>query len=169
MDFKTDPNGFVIPIPPFPRETKAAEEAARKAAAAALDATTIGLGDRLLQSMHSTAGDAAAAAAAAGFPSLATSDDPMLNAAKLEFLKRYGAKYGYGGRIDTLYPAEVGDRMQPHEHYLDYTGSSVYANSQIDAVFQELRTHLFGNPHSANPSSSFASEKVEEARDMVLK
>lgn len=59
--------------------------------------------------------------------------------------------------------------MEPHEHYLDYTGASVYANSQLDAVFKELRSSLFGNPHSANPSSSFASEKVEEARDIVLK
>ncbi|KAI8474571.1 MAG: pyridoxal phosphate-dependent transferase [Monoraphidium minutum] len=90
-------------------------------------------------------------------------------AAKAEFLKRHGAKYGYGGRIDELYPKEVGNRMGPHEHYLDYTGSSVYANSQLEAVFAELRGHLFGNPHSANPSSSFAGERVEEARDIVLK
>lgn len=59
--------------------------------------------------------------------------------------------------------------MAPNEHYLDYTGSSVYANSQLEAVFAELRGHLFGNPHSANPSSSFASEKVEDARDLILK
>jgi molybdenum cofactor sulfurtransferase len=59
--------------------------------------------------------------------------------------------------------------MEPHEHYLDYTGSSVYANSQLEAIFRELRGHLFGNPHSANPSSSFASERVEAARDLVLK
>lgn len=59
--------------------------------------------------------------------------------------------------------------MQPHEHYLDYTGSSVYTNSQLDAVFKDLRGHVYGNPHSANPSSTLASERVEEARDAVLK
>lgn len=59
--------------------------------------------------------------------------------------------------------------MGAHEHYLDYTGSSIYANSQVEAVFAELRTHLFGNPHSANPSSSLASERVEEGRDIVVR
>lgn len=28
---------------------------------------------------------------------------------------------------------------------------------------------MFGNPHSANPSSSMTGEKVEEVRDLVLK
>ena len=35
---------------------------------------------------------------------------------------RYGRQYGYSGRIDYLYPREVGLRMKPGEHYLDYTG-----------------------------------------------
>ena len=38
------------------------------------------------------------------------------------FLAQYGQRYGYGGRIDRLYSAEVGARMKPDEHYLDYTG-----------------------------------------------
>jgi selenocysteine lyase/cysteine desulfurase len=36
-------------------------------------------------------------------------------------------------------------------------------------VFEELRSHMFGNPHSANPSSSMTGDKVEEVRDLVLK
>jgi hypothetical protein len=36
-------------------------------------------------------------------------------------------------------------------------------------VFKELRSNMYGNPHSANPSSSLTSEKVEEVRDMVLR
>lgn len=35
-------------------------------------------------------------------------------------------------------------------------------------VFEELRNHMFGNPHSANPSSSMTGDKVEEVRDLVL-
>lgn len=54
--------------------------------------------------------------------------------------------------------------MKPNEHYMDYTGSSVYCQSQIEQVFEELRTHMFGNPHSANPSSSMTGDKVEEVR-----
>ncbi|EFJ44557.1 hypothetical protein VOLCADRAFT_64703 [Volvox carteri f. nagariensis] len=59
--------------------------------------------------------------------------------------------------------------MAPNEHYLDYTGSSVYCQTQLENVFSELRQCMFGNPHSANPSSSFTSDRVEEVRDMVLK
>jgi hypothetical protein len=29
---------------------------------------------------------------------------------------------------------QVGCRMKPNEHYMDYTGSSVYCQSQIDQV-----------------------------------
>lgn len=58
--------------------------------------------------------------------------------------------------------AQVGCRMKPNEHYMDYTGSSVYCQSQIDQVFDELRSQMFGNPHSANPSSSMTGDKVEE-------
>lgn len=47
---------------------------------------------------------------------------------------------------------------------MDYTGSSVYCQSQIDQVFDELRSQMFGNPHSANPSSSMTGDKVEEVR-----
>jgi len=32
-------------------------------------------------------------------------------------------------------------------------------------VFDELRGHMFGNPHSANPSSSMTGDKVEEVRE----
>ena len=59
--------------------------------------------------------------------------------------------------------------MQPNEHYMDYTGSSVYCQTQLDNVFAELKQCMFGNPHSANPSSTFTSERVEEVRDMVLR
>ncbi len=45
----------------------------------------------------------------------------------------------------------------------------MYCQSQLDAIFEELRGSMFGNPHSANPSSHLSSEKVEEVRDLVLK
>jgi molybdenum cofactor sulfurtransferase len=67
------------------------------------------------------------------------------------------------------YPDEVGSRLKPNEHYLDYTGSSLYCNSQLQAAFEELKRHVYGNPHSANPSSELTTEKVEEVRDMILR
>jgi hypothetical protein len=63
---------------------------------------------------------------------------------------------------------QVGCRMKPNEHYMDYTGSSVYCQSQIEQVFEELRGHMFGNPHSANPSSSMTGDKVEEVGGFVM-
>eukprot|EP01026_Neomeris_dumetosa_P051267 TRINITY_DN4507_c0_g1_i3.p1 TRINITY_DN4507_c0_g1~~TRINITY_DN4507_c0_g1_i3.p1 ORF type:complete len:788 (-),score=106.11 TRINITY_DN4507_c0_g1_i3:276-2639(-) len=89
--------------------------------------------------------------------------------AKQIFERQHGSRYGYDGRIDELYAKEVAPRMQPHEHYLDYTGSSVYCNSQLQAALEELSTQMFGNPHSANPSSQLTEEKVEEVREMVAR
>lgn len=31
-----------------------------------------------------------------------------------------------------------------------------------------MQTNVYGNPHSANPSSTLTSERIEEARDLVL-
>jgi hypothetical protein len=64
-------------------------------------------------------------------------------AAKAAFLAQWGAGYGYGGRIDELYHREVGARMPPHHHYLDYTGSSLYANSVLASVFIDLRVRAW--------------------------
>eukprot|EP01023_Acetabularia_acetabulum_P039417 TRINITY_DN3793_c0_g1_i7.p1 TRINITY_DN3793_c0_g1~~TRINITY_DN3793_c0_g1_i7.p1 ORF type:complete len:652 (+),score=114.99 TRINITY_DN3793_c0_g1_i7:24-1958(+) len=88
---------------------------------------------------------------------------------KEHFLQEFGDDYGYGGRIEQLYASEVAPRMQPHEHYMDYTGASVYCNSQLKASLQELEANMFGNPHSANPSSKLTEEKVEEVRDMIVR
>ncbi len=52
--------------------------------------------------------------------------------------------------------------------YLDYTGGSLYAQSQLDAHFALLRDHVFGNPHSSNPTSLAMTELVEQARRYVL-
>eukprot|EP01025_Chloroclados_australasicus_P039899 TRINITY_DN4155_c0_g1_i1.p1 TRINITY_DN4155_c0_g1~~TRINITY_DN4155_c0_g1_i1.p1 ORF type:complete len:789 (+),score=82.25 TRINITY_DN4155_c0_g1_i1:167-2533(+) len=95
--------------------------------------------------------------------------DHDMQIAKQIFLRQQGKDYGYEGRIDQLYATEVAPRMKPYEHYLDYTGSSVYCNSQLEAALKELSTQMFGNPHSANPSSSLTEEKVEQVREMVAR
>jgi molybdenum cofactor sulfurtransferase len=48
------------------------------------------------------------------------------------------------------------------QHYMDYTGSSVYLQSQLAAIFQELSNSMFGNPHSQNPSSALTSDRIDE-------
>jgi molybdenum cofactor sulfurtransferase len=60
-------------------------------------------------------------------------------------------------------------RLDAGEHvYLDYTGAGLYADSQLSEHVELLRSRVFGNPHSLNPTSSAMTELVEHARDSVL-
>ncbi|HET7464009.1 MAG TPA: aminotransferase class V-fold PLP-dependent enzyme [Longimicrobium sp.] len=52
--------------------------------------------------------------------------------------------------------------------YLDYTGAGLYAESQVRAHAEYLCHTVLGNPHSRNPTSQAATQKVEEARVKVL-
>lgn len=88
--------------------------------------------------------------------------------AKQKFLDKYGTAYGYRGLLNSMYDYELGARLGPDQHYLDYMGSSVYTETQLTAVMEDLRKHVFGNPHSENPSSSLTRDRIEEVRRMVL-
>jgi molybdenum cofactor sulfurtransferase len=60
-------------------------------------------------------------------------------------------------------------RLDEEGHvYLDFTGGGLYTASQIVKHQQQLLRHVFGNPHSTNPTSLKATELVEEARNKVL-
>jgi selenocysteine lyase/cysteine desulfurase len=60
-------------------------------------------------------------------------------------------------------------RLETTGHaYLDYTGGSLYAESQVRAHAELLASQVLGNPHSVNPSSSAATALVEHARRAVL-
>lgn len=52
--------------------------------------------------------------------------------------------------------------------YLDYTGGSLHAASQVAAHAAVLSERVLGNPHSVSPSSHAATTLVEEARRAVL-
>lgn len=52
--------------------------------------------------------------------------------------------------------------------YLDYTGAGLYADSQVLRHQHILLKHVFGNPHSTNPTSQAATQYVESARAYVL-
>ncbi len=52
--------------------------------------------------------------------------------------------------------------------YLDYTGSGLYAESQLRSHMQFLQDHVLGNPHSENPASAAATRLVESTRERVL-
>ena len=52
--------------------------------------------------------------------------------------------------------------------YLDYTGSGLYARSQVLRHAELLAQSVLGNPHSRNPTSSACTSLVDEVRARVL-
>lgn len=60
-------------------------------------------------------------------------------------------------------------RLDSKNHtYLDYTGGNLYSDSQLLKHFGLLKENTFGNPHSTNPTSQFATTLVEQARQDVI-
>lgn len=51
---------------------------------------------------------------------------------------------------------------------MDHAGSTPYARSLIEEFSHELTTNLFGNPHSASPSSQLSSTRVDDVRLRAL-
>lgn len=71
-------------------------------------------------------------------------------------------------QFETLRAEQFG-RLDECQHvYLDYTGSGLYAASQLRNHEEYLRDRVFGNPHSESPASAMATELVERARREVL-
>lgn len=76
--------------------------------------------------------------------------------------------YATTRRLDELRAIEY-TRLDAGGHvYLDYTGGGLYAESQLRAHMAMLRDHVFGNPHSTNPTSLAMTERVEGARRSIL-
>ena len=82
------------------------------------------------------------------------------------FLSDLEDDYGYNGRLNAIRKKDL--LHLNGSVYLDYTGSGLYRTSQVREVFDLYEQHLFANPHSLSPASSYTTELVEEARDLVL-
>jgi selenocysteine lyase/cysteine desulfurase len=83
------------------------------------------------------------------------------------FLARY-PEYATTRAIDDLRAADYG-RLDAKGHaYLDYTGGSLHATSQVREHMDLLNGHVFGNPHSASPCSAAMTTLVEQTRRDVL-
>ena len=88
--------------------------------------------------------------------------------AEAAFRKSHPA-YEETGAIDELRAADY-SRLDKLGHiYLDYTGGSLYGESQLTRHMQLLRSNVFGNPHSENPTSLSMTDLVERARHRVLR
>ena len=74
-----------------------------------------------------------------------------------------------GRDLDDLRAREFA-RLDAAGHvYVDYTGGSLYAASQVERHAELLASGVFGNPHSLNPASARSTELVESARRRVLR
>jgi selenocysteine lyase/cysteine desulfurase len=85
-----------------------------------------------------------------------------------EFLARYPG-YAATSRIDELRATEYAHLDKNGEVYLDYTGAGVYAESQLRAHYERVRSRAYGNPHSGNPASAASTSLVDSARRAVLR
>ena len=84
-----------------------------------------------------------------------------------DFASRY-PEYRRTAHVDALRAAEY-RRLDDQGHvYLDYTGASLPADSQIRQHLDLLAGGVFGNPHSASLTSSATTTLVERARAAVL-
>jgi molybdenum cofactor sulfurtransferase len=75
--------------------------------------------------------------------------------------------------VDDIYQSQVAPRLRLHQgpevHYMDFTGSSIYLNSQLEDIKYELSSGVFGNPHSKSYSSRLSTKYVTEVRDKILR
>ena len=75
---------------------------------------------------------------------------------------------GLRQRFEELRAQEFGRLDECGYVYLDYTGSALYADSQLRAHEEYLKHHVLGNPHSENPASAAATRIVDDTRRDVL-
>ncbi len=92
---------------------------------------------------------------------------PSIADAYASFLERY-PEYAATEIIDRLRATEYHRLDEQHQVYLDYTGGSLYCDSQVEQHIDLLRSSVLGNPHSHNPTSSAMTEHVERTRRAVL-
>ena len=84
------------------------------------------------------------------------------------FLEKF-PEYSSTSSLDRLRELEYDRLDRLGQVYLDYTGSGLYAESQVLRHQHLLMDGVFGNPHSSNPTSSASTEMVEQARQAVLR
>ncbi|KAG2679697.1 hypothetical protein I3760_11G063500 [Carya illinoinensis] len=112
---------------------------------------------------------------------------------KEEFLKEFGADYGYPNGLKTIDEIRATEFKRLNGRifffsitrnsilskfhflflffglvYLDHAGATLYSELQMEAVFKDLATNVYGNPHSQSDSSYATCDIVREARQQVL-
>lgn len=90
-----------------------------------------------------------------------------MEAAYADFIARY-PDYTKTAALDQLRATQYRRLDEQGQVYLDYTGGSLYAETQLEHHLAVLRSQVFGNPHSTNPTSTAMTELVERTRRYVL-
>lgn len=89
-----------------------------------------------------------------------------LESARATFLQAHPA-YAATVRLRDLRATEYARLDRQAHTYLDYTGGSLYAESQVRRHWELLQGNVFGNPHSVNPTSMAATRLVDGTRAYV--
>jgi molybdenum cofactor sulfurtransferase len=84
-----------------------------------------------------------------------------------DFLVRYPV-YSTTYGLDGLRSTEYRRLDEQRQVYLDYTGGSLYGESQVRQHAEILQAGVFGNPHSSNPTSVAMTDHVERTRRYLL-
>jgi len=84
-----------------------------------------------------------------------------------DFVRRFPA-WTSTAALDGLRASDFARLDQKRQVYLDYTGGNLYAMRQVTQHERDLQENVFGNPHSANPSSQASTDQVERTRDAIL-
>ena len=84
----------------------------------------------------------------------------------MTFLAAYPS-YETTAILDELRTREYSRLDRGGHTYLDYTAGNLYAVSQVERHLGLLRDHVFGNPHSTNPTSSLMMELIGRTRSAV--
>ncbi|KAF8412742.1 hypothetical protein HHK36_000711 [Tetracentron sinense] len=88
---------------------------------------------------------------------------------KEQFLKDFGEDYGYPKapkNIDEIRASEF--KRLDGLVYLDHAGATLYSELQMEDIFKDFTTNVYGNPHSQSDSSSATCDIVRAARQQVL-
>ena len=90
-----------------------------------------------------------------------------LDGALTEFQSNFPL-YKTTAHLDVLRDQEFSRLDEQGHTYLDFTGASLYPQKQVASHAQQLMQHVYGNPHSSNPTSHLSTAVTESARDFVL-
>jgi len=102
---------------------------------------------------------------------MSTATTHIGDARKLAFeaFIRQHPEYAATSALDDLRSREFSRLDRLGHVYVDYTGSGLYAESQVRRHADLLTTQVFGNPHSISPTSSASTEAIEQCRQRILR